>query len=52
MHKHKVIKWALVAFVVFFVATQPDQAAAAFRGLLNGVEQGFQAIIQFFGSVF
>lgn len=51
MHKHKLVKGLLVAFVIFFVATQPDSAASAFRGLLAGIERLFQAVIQFFGSV-
>lgn len=51
MHKHKLLKRTLIAFLLFFVATQPDRAAAAFRGLLGMIEQAFQAVIQFFGSV-
>jgi hypothetical protein len=40
----KVVTWVLVGFLVFYIVTQPTQAAGIFRQLGNGVvgvAQGF-----------
>lgn len=51
MHRKKWFQWLVIAFVVFYVATRPEDAAAAFRAGLGALQSGFEAIIRFFGSV-
>jgi hypothetical protein len=44
----KVITWALVAFLVFYIVTKPNDAAGIFRQLGNGVKglaTGFGAFV-------
>jgi hypothetical protein len=44
----KVITWALVAFLVFYIVTKPQDAAGIFRQLGNGVKglaTGFGAFV-------
>ena len=47
-NKHKVISWLVIAFVAFYLVTQPDQAAAAVRGAGDLLVQGFEAVGRFF----
>jgi hypothetical protein len=48
----KVVTWLVIAFVAFYLVTRPDNAAGAVRGAGALIGQGFQALIQFFSSVF
>jgi hypothetical protein len=36
--KTKLVGWAIVAFVAFYIVTQPVAAAHAFQGLLGGLK--------------
>lgn len=36
--KAKLVGWAIVAFVAFYIVTQPVAAAHAFHGLLGGLK--------------
>jgi len=47
----KFLTWALVAFLVFFVAYRPQNAAAVFRSLGNGVVDIAQGFGDFFSSL-
>lgn len=47
----KVGIYAAVAFVVFFLFTRPEQAAAAVNGVLGGIMQGADSLSVFFTSV-
>ncbi|MFI7704837.1 hypothetical protein [Nonomuraea sp. NPDC049480] len=51
MQVKKVITYAAVAFVVFYLFTRPEQAAAAVNGVLGGIMQGADQLAVFFSSV-
>lgn len=44
----KIFTWAVVAFILWFLFTQPDQAAAAVRGALDLLLQAGEAVVDFF----
>ncbi len=47
----KVLTWAAVAFLIFFVAYRPQQAAGVFRTLGGGIMDIAQGIGDFFSSL-
>jgi hypothetical protein len=47
----KVLMYAAVAFVVFYLFSQPAQAARAVNGALNGVLTGANQLAVFFTSL-
>jgi hypothetical protein len=47
----KVIKWAIVAFIVFYVVTQPTAAGATAHHLLNGVHDAATSMSRFVSSL-
>ncbi|MDP4508415.1 hypothetical protein OHA25_45740 [Nonomuraea sp. NBC_00507] len=51
MQVKKVITYAAVAFVIFYLFTQPDQAADAVRGVFDGIVQGANQLATFFTRV-
>lgn len=48
----KVVSWLVIAFVAFYLITNPDDAAGAVRGAGAFIGDGFQAVIQFLTAVF
>ena len=48
----KVVSWLAIAFVAFYLITNPDDAAGAVRGAGEIIGDGFESLIQFFTSVF
>jgi hypothetical protein len=47
----KVLTWALVAFLIFFIAYRPESAAAVFKSLGNGLVDIATGIGSFFSSL-
>jgi hypothetical protein len=48
----KIVTWVAIAFVAFYLISNPEDAAGAIRGIGSWFAQGFQAIITFLTSVF
>ena len=48
----KLLIWLAIAFVVFYLVTQPTGAADAVKGAASGVASAFGSIITFFSSLF
>jgi hypothetical protein len=47
----KVLTWCLIAFLIFFVAYRPANAAAVFRSLGSGVVDIAQGFGDFFSNL-
>jgi hypothetical protein len=47
----KVLTWSLIAFLIFFVAYRPANAAAVFRSLGGGVVDIAQGFGDFFSNL-
>ncbi|SDC27539.1 hypothetical protein [Actinokineospora iranica] len=52
MNAKKVAILVAVALVLFYVITQPTQAAEAVQGLLGALRDGAEAIITFLKNLF
>ncbi|HEY0454700.1 hypothetical protein [Actinophytocola sp.] len=52
MDAKKAITLVAVALVLFYVITQPTQAAAAVQGILGWLRNGAEAIITFMRNLF
>jgi hypothetical protein len=48
----KIVTWVAIAFIAFYLLTNPEDAAGAIRGIGSWFADGFQAIIRFLTSVF
>lgn len=48
----KVVTWLVIAFVAFYLITNPDNAAGAVRGAGSFLSTGFESVIRFLTSVF
>lgn len=51
MKTKKVLTYLAVAFVVFYLFTQPANAAAAVRGVFGAVTTGAESLSTFFTSL-
>ncbi|MEZ0071809.1 hypothetical protein [Planotetraspora sp. GP83] len=51
MNVKKVVTYVAVAFVIFYLFTQPAGAAAAVKGLFGSVSTGAERLSQFFTSL-
>ncbi|GLW12222.1 hypothetical protein Misp01_73500 [Microtetraspora sp. NBRC 13810] len=51
MQVKKVLTYAAVAFVAFYLFTRPDDAAAAVNGVLDGIMNGADQLATFFSGV-
>jgi len=51
MRARKVVGWLIVAFVVFYVLTNPDGAAAFGQHLLHGLRSAGQSLAKFVSSL-
>jgi hypothetical protein len=51
MNAKKIITYVVVAFVIFYLFTQPTAAAAAVRGLFGGVTTGAERLSSFFTTL-
>lgn len=52
MNLKKIIVLLVVAFLVFFLITEPSQSATAVQNVLNWLKNGAEAIITFVKSLF
>jgi len=48
----KLLVGLVVAFGLFYLFTQPQNAADAVRGAVAAVDGAFQSVIQFFNALF
>lgn len=48
----KIVTWVAIAFVAFYLITNPEDAAGAIRGIGSFFATGFDAVIRFLTSVF
>ena len=44
----KILKWGLIIFLVFFIATRPTDAAGSVKRLGNGVLGALDGVAEFF----
>lgn len=47
----KIAIWALIAFLVFYLVTQPTQAAGIVSGIAGGIAGGFEGVGRFLSSL-
>jgi hypothetical protein len=47
----KLIKWAIVLFIVFYVATQPGSAAGLAHGAYDGLHEAANSLATFVNSL-
>lgn len=52
MNLKKIIVLLVVAFLVFFLITQPNESATAVQNVLTWLKNGAEAIITFVKSLF
>jgi len=52
MNTKKLVTYVLVAFVIFYLFSQPSDAAAAVRSLMSGIGRGANQLAAFFNSLF
>jgi hypothetical protein len=52
MKAKQLVTYAAIAFVVFYLFTQPEGAANAVRGVMDGIGTGATSLAQFFNSLF
>ncbi|PPK61601.1 hypothetical protein V5P93_005305 [Actinokineospora auranticolor] len=52
MNAKKVVTLVAVALVLFYVISQPNQAAQAVQDLLSWLREGAEAIITFLKNIF
>lgn len=48
----KYVTWAIIALVVFYIATQPNQAADVVRSGVGLLRDGADSILTFMSSLF
>ncbi len=51
MDTKKLLTYAIVAFVIFYLFTQPAGAAAAVNGVIHGIGTGAERLSTFFTSL-
>jgi hypothetical protein len=47
----KIIRWAIVLFIVFYVATEPTGAAGVVHHIYNGIHDAANSMAQFVNSL-
>jgi len=47
----KVVTWAIVLFIIFYVATQPTGAASVVHSLFNGLHSAGNSLARFVNSL-
>ncbi|GLX92786.1 MULTISPECIES: hypothetical protein [Herbidospora] len=52
MNAKKLLTYAAIAFVIFYLFTQPQGAAGAVRGVFDAVGDGANSLALFFNSLF
>lgn len=51
MSLKRVLAWLLLAFVIFFVVTQPQTAAGLVRNIFGGLSDAAEALADFMQSL-
>jgi hypothetical protein len=51
MDVKKVLTYIAIAFVIFYLFTQPTSAAAAVKGVIDGIGTGAERLATFFTSL-
>ena len=52
MNMKKILTWAGIALLLFFLITQPNQSAGVVTGILNTLKQAAEALIVFVKTLF
>jgi hypothetical protein len=52
MNMKKILTWAGIALLLFFLITQPNQSAGVVTGILNTLRQAAEALITFVKTLF
>lgn len=47
----KILIWALVAFLIFYLVTNPDNASSIVRGIAGGIAGGFRGVGEFLSGL-
>ena len=47
----KIAIWALVAFLIFYLVTQPDGASDIVSGIAGGIASGFEGLGKFLNGL-
>lgn len=48
----KILTWAGIALVLYFLISAPDQAGGVVRGIFGSLEEAAQAVITFMQNIF
>ncbi|SDP83454.1 hypothetical protein SAMN04487905_11020 [Actinopolyspora xinjiangensis] len=48
----KILTWAGIAFLLFFLISAPDQASEVVNGILDSLRQAAEAVITFMRNLF
>lgn len=48
----KIVTWLAIAFIAFYLITNPEDAAGAVRGIGGFFGNAFEALIRFFTNIF
>ncbi|MEY8041758.1 MULTISPECIES: hypothetical protein [Saccharopolyspora] len=52
MNLKKILTWTLVAFLLFFLISSPDQASNVVTGILASLRSAAEAVITFMQNLF
>ena len=52
MNVKKILIWAVVAFLLYFLFAAPTQASAVVNGLLHNLQSAAEAVITFMQNLF
>lgn len=47
----KIAIWLLIAFLIFYLVTQPDGAAGIVNGIIGGITDGFAGLGRFLNGL-
>ena len=52
MNLKKILMWALVAFLLFFLISKPTQASGVVNGILGDLSSAAESVITFMQNLF
>ncbi len=52
MNLKKILTWAGIAFLLYFLIASPNHAGAVVNGILRSLQQAAEAVITFMQNVF
>lgn len=51
MNLKRILGWAVIIFIAYYIFTDPSGAGATAHGLLNGLQHAGNSVASFFNSV-